>query len=149
MRIYIDNCCFGRPFDSQVQPKVKHEAEMKLCIQMLIRYKAIDLVVSSVLLEEMERNRSVENRVSILSFVSEHAVRIITSEEIASQDALYIEIRNSGIKEFDAMHLTSAIFAQCAYFITTDKRVQNFITERINIVDPVEFMRLWEGLNDV
>jgi len=149
VRIYIDNCCFGRPFDSQVQPKVKHEAEAKLCIQMLIRYKAVDLVASSVLVEEMERNRSVDNRVSIMGFVSDYAVRFITSEEIAAQDALYREIRNTGIKEYDALHLTSAILAQCEYFITTDRRVQTLITNKITIVDPVRFMRLWEGLSDV
>ncbi|MDR2716284.1 MAG: hypothetical protein LBB46_06020 [Coriobacteriaceae bacterium] len=33
MRIYLDNCCFNRPFDDQKQIKVKLETEAKLSIQ--------------------------------------------------------------------------------------------------------------------
>ncbi|MFN0197095.1 MAG: PIN domain protein, partial [Planctomycetaceae bacterium] len=33
MRIYLDNCCFNRPFDDQRQIRVRLETEAKLCIQ--------------------------------------------------------------------------------------------------------------------
>ena len=37
MRIYLDNCCFNRPFDDQGQTRVRLETEAKLCIQENIR----------------------------------------------------------------------------------------------------------------
>ncbi|GAK55959.1 hypothetical protein U27_02920 [Candidatus Vecturithrix granuli] len=37
MRIYLDNCCFNRPFDDQNQIKIKLETEAKLYIQEKIR----------------------------------------------------------------------------------------------------------------
>lgn len=33
MKIYLDNCCFNRPFDDQSQIRVRLEAEAKLKIQ--------------------------------------------------------------------------------------------------------------------
>jgi predicted nucleic acid-binding protein len=33
MRLYLDNCCFNRPFDNQEQLKIKLETEAKLFIQ--------------------------------------------------------------------------------------------------------------------
>jgi len=31
-RLYLDNCCFNRPFDNQKQLKIKLETEAKLFI---------------------------------------------------------------------------------------------------------------------
>lgn len=33
MRIYLDNCCFNRPFDDQNQLRIRLETEAKLGIQ--------------------------------------------------------------------------------------------------------------------
>ena len=37
MRVYLDNCCYNRPFDDQDQLKVRLETEAKLRIQFLMR----------------------------------------------------------------------------------------------------------------
>jgi hypothetical protein len=37
MRVYLDNCCFNRPFDDQSQARVRLEAEAKLEIQQRIK----------------------------------------------------------------------------------------------------------------
>ena len=38
MRVYLDNCCYNRPFDEQTQPSVRLETEAKLLIQALPHY---------------------------------------------------------------------------------------------------------------
>jgi hypothetical protein len=37
MRVYLDNCCFNRPFDDQSSLTVRLETEAKLAIQEMIR----------------------------------------------------------------------------------------------------------------
>lgn len=37
MRVYLDNCCYNRPFDEQSQAAIKLESEAKLLIQALMR----------------------------------------------------------------------------------------------------------------
>jgi len=46
MRIYLDNCCFNRPFDDQAQVRVLLETEAKLVVQDRIRSGNIQLVWS-------------------------------------------------------------------------------------------------------
>ena len=52
MRVYLDNCCFNRPFDDQSQARVRLEAEAKLEIQQQITDKRIELAWSYVLEHE-------------------------------------------------------------------------------------------------
>ena len=49
MRIYLDNCCFNRPFDDQKQLRIRIEAEAKLNIQENIRAGKLELVWSYIL----------------------------------------------------------------------------------------------------
>ena len=56
MRIYLDNCCFNRPFDDQNQLKIKLETEAKLFIQHEILTGNYELVWSYIL--EFENNQN-------------------------------------------------------------------------------------------
>ena len=46
MKIYLDNCCFNRPFDDQTQLKIHLESQAKLFIQHKIISKEYQLVWS-------------------------------------------------------------------------------------------------------
>jgi hypothetical protein len=43
LKIYLDNCCYGRPFDDLSQNKINLEAKAKLYVQSLIKDKVIKL----------------------------------------------------------------------------------------------------------
>ena len=49
MKIYLDNCCFNRPFDDQSQIRIRLESEAKLTIQELIQTGELSLVWSYIL----------------------------------------------------------------------------------------------------
>lgn len=56
MRIYLDNCCFNRPFDDQSQIRIMLEAEAKLKVQDDILEKKFELVWSYILEAENMAN---------------------------------------------------------------------------------------------
>ena len=56
MKIYLDNCCYNRPFDNQKHIVIRLETEAKLFIQDQIRQRNIDLVWSFVLDYENNSN---------------------------------------------------------------------------------------------
>ena len=56
MKIYLDNCCFNRPFDDQKQLRIKLETEAKLDIQKRIVQGKIELAWSYILDLENEAN---------------------------------------------------------------------------------------------
>jgi hypothetical protein len=43
LKIYLDNCCYNRPFDDLTIERNRLEAEAKMFIQSLIKYKSIAL----------------------------------------------------------------------------------------------------------
>ena len=49
MKVYLDNCCFNRPFDNQASLIVCLETEAKLHVQDLIRQGELQLCWSFVL----------------------------------------------------------------------------------------------------
>ncbi len=49
LTIYLDNCCFNRPFDDQTQIKIRLETEAKLFIQEKITRNELKLVWSYML----------------------------------------------------------------------------------------------------
>lgn len=56
MKIYLDNCCFNRPFDDQSQLRIKLESEAKLKIQEDIRSGLYKLIWSYILDYENSKN---------------------------------------------------------------------------------------------
>jgi hypothetical protein len=49
MRIYLDNCCYNRPFDNQDSFTIRFETDAKLKIQELIKNKTLELIWSFIL----------------------------------------------------------------------------------------------------
>jgi hypothetical protein len=46
MRIYLDNCCFNRPYDDQTQIKIEVETKAKLFIQSQVENGSLELAWS-------------------------------------------------------------------------------------------------------
>ena len=67
-RLYLDNCCFNRPFDNQKQLKIKMETEAKLYIQSAILAGKYELVWSYILEFENNQNPYKERRNAIFDW---------------------------------------------------------------------------------
>lgn len=143
MKIYLDNCCYNRPFDDLSQETIRNEATAKLFIQSLVKYKSLSLCYSFMSLFEINDSPFKSNREHILSFVSEYAYVYISANRGNEIESLSAAIMQTGIKNKDAVHLACAMIAGCDYFITTDKRVLNYQTDRLKIVNPVDFVEIW------
>ncbi len=70
MRVYLDNCCYNRPFDNQAQVKVFLETVAKLSIQQKMRAGEVEYVWSSVLEFEIRKSKFVDRASRILPWAS-------------------------------------------------------------------------------
>lgn len=134
LRIYLDMCCYNRPYDDQSQLKVAMETQSKLYIQRQIKDQKLDLVSSYILRYECSNNPFEMRRNTILDFIEENSFAYVGVERRAEIEAKANEIMKTGIKFKDACHIASAIYAKCELFISTDKRLLNFKTTEIKIV---------------
>jgi predicted nucleic acid-binding protein len=143
LKIYLDNCCYNRPFDDLTIEKNWLEANAKMFIQSLIKYKSISLYYSFMSQVEIDDNPYEERKAYILDFVESNAIGFIGKTRFSEIETLAGEIMLTGIKKKDATHLACSMIAECDYFITTDRRVLNHKTDRIKIVNPIEFVKIW------
>jgi len=52
-------------------------------------------------------------------------------------------LQREGLKNFDSLHLASALFANCDNFLTVDDKILNKSFSEIKIIDPVAFINQW------
>ena len=145
MRIYLDNCCYNRPYDDQTQMRVSLEAQAKLHIQELIRSGSFELAASYMLTYENSRNRVETKKAAIDQFLEDNVVIYIDDSHSEEAERIAGLIQATGVKSADSIHTACAIMAHCDYLITTDDRLLKYKDERISIVDPTEFVRIIEG----
>lgn len=149
MRIYLDNCCYNRPYDDQSQIRIYLETQAKLHIQELIKLRRVELVTSYILEYENGKNRFMQKKRTIENFMNDNESYYVGNERDEMIAKMAEPIMRTGVKEKDAFHVACAIYAKCDYFITTDDRLLKFYTEQISLVTPGEFIRRMEAETDV
>jgi predicted nucleic acid-binding protein len=140
MRVYLDNCCFNRPFDDQTQERVRIEAEAKLRVQDCVRVGVLDLIWSFMLDIENAASPFLERRAAIAVWEFIAIVKVDLTNEIQQSGDLLTAL---GVKTKDALHLACALAAGCEYFLSTDDRLLRCGKKLtgMKVVSPVEFLK--------
>lgn len=145
MLIYLDNCCYNRPYDEQNQPRIILETQAKLYIQKLIVNRKIDLAVSYISNFENNQNPKSDRRNTIKNFFGNLSV-YIDGEYSQDVQILAKEIMALGIKTKDALHIACAVIAKCDVFITTDDGIlRRYNNDDIKICTPITFFEIYQG----
>ena len=140
MRVYLDNCCFNRPFDDQGQTRIRIETEAKLRIQALVRDGTLELVWSYILDFENEANPFEERRATISEW---RQYAVIDMEETAAILENAKSLARLGLKTKDALHISCAIAGACSYFLTTDDHIIKHANDvqDVTVIDPTALVR--------
>jgi predicted nucleic acid-binding protein len=143
MRIYMDNCCFNRPFDNQAQLRVRLETEAKLRIQERVAAGEIELAWSYILDFENAANPFEERRTAVSLWKVRSVIDVIETPELL-ENARSLVTR--GLRSKDALHVACAIEAGCEYFLTTDDALLKKLSLHPQIIaaDPTAFVRSTE-----
>ena len=144
LKIYLDNCCFNRPFDDQDSLVVRLETEAKLHVQQMVKDGKLTLCWSYVLDYENSLNPFQERRIEIQRW------KVLASECVMEKPevlALSKTALAQGIKPFDALHLACAQAMKCDIFLSVDKGILRKSQEidGIKIVSPIDFVIEKEG----
>lgn len=144
MKVYLDNCCYNRPYDDQSQFKVFLETQSKLHVQNLIIEGKLELVYSYMSRYENAQNPFEIRRNTISQFFKNAAEYVDESNaDIIFNKAT--EIMQTGVKTKDAIHVSCAILAKADYFLTTDVRLLKYKSDEIKIMNPINFINELEG----
>ena len=145
MRVYLDNCCLGRPFDDQNAMRVFFETEAKLFIQEQIKAGKLEMATSYILHFENTQCQLKIKRESVGEFLKLYSaiyIDITFAERVRAKAEKFI---SAGIKQKDAYHVASAILAECDYFLSVDDRLIKHKVDEIIMMNPVDFIRILEA----
>lgn len=138
MLVYLDNCCFNRPFDDQAQVRILLETEAKLAVQERIRSGALQLAWSYMMDFENDANPFEDRKISISHWRELAAFDISASENVVSRAK---QMNQLGFKPKDSLHLACAVEAKCAIFLTTDTGIlkKSGLISDLAIINPVDY----------
>lgn len=145
MKVYLDNCCYNRPYDDQSNLSNSLEAQAKLHIQMLIKEKKVQLASSFVLEYENSCNPYFDRKVTISEFVNRYATDYISRKDADAVIKNAEIVMAQGVKMKDACHIVCAKMMKCDYLLTTDKRMLKYKDSQIIMTNPIDFV---EFLNE-
>ena len=92
--------------------------------------------------------KNINNRNNNDFLIRNYRTIYIWVDSIEKLKILVDEIILSGIKQKDAYHIASAILSDCDYFITVDKKLLKYKTDKVKIINLVDFVKILEADNN-
>ncbi|MBM4166886.1 MAG: type II toxin-antitoxin system VapC family toxin [Ignavibacteria bacterium] len=131
MRIYLDVCCLNRPFDNQLQDRIRMEAEAVRTILHRSQTLGWNIVNSEVIEFEIEQmpDEIKKQKVTRLLKTANEFVRVNSFIEKRAK-----ELQTFSFSLLDALHLACAESARTSYLLTTDDAFERKTNKRKNIV---------------
>lgn len=145
MRVYLDNCCFNRPYDDQSYMSISLEAQAKLHIQDLIRSGELEMATSYMLVYENGQNPYEMRKTAITEFIENYTTSYVSEAKLDEVSEQAHIIMSTGVKYKDACHVACAVMTGCEYFLTTDLRLLKYQTDKLKMMNPIDFVRELEG----
>jgi len=137
MKIYLDNCCLNRPFDDQLQDKVRLETDAILAIINMCEINKWEFCKSDVLIYEINQIIDYDRKQKVMRIYKYGKTEIKINKSIQLRANQLLEYN---IKPFDALHLASAENGKVDIFLTTDKKLilaSYSANMKIKVMNPV------------
>ena len=140
MIVYLDICCFKRPFDDQTQGRIHLESEAILAILKHVDLGQILLAGSEILSLENDRDPDLQRRHRVAELLNRTDDPILLTE--TSRQRSY-DLVVLGFKPLDALHLVSAEQAGASIFLSCDDQLLRQARRRadglkVRVLDPIE-----------
>jgi len=139
--IYLDNCCYNRPFDDQSQERVYLESEAIFVIIKRAEREEDVIVGSSILDLERERFKDPRKKGKVNELYKIAKLYIQYSESIRIRSREIMD--QSSIRVFDSLHIASAEAAGAKIMLTTDDRLEKKAAKlnlQVKVMNPIRYV---------
>lgn len=141
LNVYLDNCCYNRPFDDRSNIKNYLEREAVLLVMQMAYDGNCRIIGSDVLEREMLMISNVEKRRNVETLYQHVISNVIKiNNSIANRAGKIME--QSSMKAFDSLHMASAEKAADVLLTTDVKFIKtaNRIETNIKVLNPISFI---------
>ena len=141
MTLYLDNCCYNRPFDDQTQDRIHLESEAVLAILKACENGKIQIFSSPVVRMEIDKYSNEDKREKVRALYSLASPDIPFTDEIKTRAE---ELRGkSSIRLMDSLHVATAEAGNVDAMLTTDDKLIKSCARLnlgVKVVNPVTFL---------
>jgi len=141
MRIYLDVCCWNRPFDDLGIGRNRLEAEAVLEVLRLAGLRQWEIVVSDIVHAELSVMPSADRQAKVARLMSCARTRFVASDTEYARAAVLI---TRGLKAVDALHVACAESAGCGLFLTADDALHANCRSKedimVRVVNPLQWI---------
>ena len=142
MKVYLDVCCFNRPFDDHAQDRVRLESEAILTILEHTQSRMWAIIGSEVIDIEISKipDDDLRCKVNILTGMKQKFITVNNDVEIRGK-----ELEKLGFKSFDALHIACAEKGDADILLTTDdiflsKALQSRNILKVRVENPLRWL---------
>ena len=142
MKVYLDVCCFNRPFDDHAQDRVRLESEAVLVILEHAQSRMWELIGSEVIDIEISKipDDDLRCKVNVLTGMKQKFITVNNDVEIRAK-----ELEKLGFKSFDALHIACAEKGDADILLTTDdiflsKALQSRNILNVRVENPLRWL---------
>ncbi len=139
--IYLDNCCYNRPFDDRSNIKNYLEREAVLLVMQMAYDGNCRIIGSDILEKEMSMISNEEKLRNVETLYYSMIIDKISINDSIVKRAKEI-MKQSSIKAFDGLHLAGAE-TKADVLLTTDikfMRAANRLGVKIKVQNPISFI---------
>lgn len=141
MKIYLDNCCYNRPYDEHTHDRVRIEAIAVMSAVEFCRLAGYGIVGSIAVVNEINKIRNVDKLNKVREFYN-RAINdyIPISADIAKRART---LQAKGLKALDGFHLAFAEAAEADFLLTTDDRFEKACAKMnltLKVINPLNFL---------
>ena len=141
LRIYLDVCCFNRPFDDCRQDRIRIESEAVKAIVQRIEKGQWEGISSPVTLFEISNMPDKDRAIEVGLMVAKMQITATLTNAIRKRA---LDLERLGFGGVDALHLACAEHNKADVFLTTDDRLQKRAVRygnllQVEVVNPLKW----------
>jgi predicted nucleic acid-binding protein len=141
LKIYIDNCCYNRPFDDHSQERIYLESEAVLSILKRVEKQQFELFGSPVLQLEISRMRDDDKQQKVRNLYHLVNKEIAYTSEVKKRSEEIMSLSN--IRSFDSLHIAIAEQENIDVLLTTDDKLEKMAANldlKVTVQNPLKFI---------
>ena len=145
MKIYIDVCCYNRPFDNPahlLQASVQAEITAIMSALEVCRVENFSVIGSPAVVLEINKIQNDVKRRQVMGFyLGAKTEEIQSTDDIEARTQQLIGL---GLRMLDSYHVAFSEAANVDYLLTTDTRLVNAAPRmglKIKVINPIKFLQ--------
>ena len=142
MVIYLDTCCYGRPYDDHAQLKIKAETSAIVSVISACEFEGFLIIGSPMLKIEINQIPNDEIRQNVMNFYNDTVAKKTPMTAEVEERASVLQA--GGLRKMDSYHTALAESAGATHLLTTDPKFVNAAAKlrlKTNVVNPINFLQ--------